>query len=93
MRMKKNILIDSLDRIARKLRVSVTDRCNMRCICTICPKTKSNELTSMLRSGKSEYYIKKQIIEDLKKKPEGIIQIIKTNSLKPSLNLMHTIGG
>jgi cyclic pyranopterin phosphate synthase len=51
------------------------------------------ELTSMLRSGKSEYYIKKQIIEDLKKKPEGIIKIIKTNSLKPSLNLMHTIGG
>jgi cyclic pyranopterin phosphate synthase len=51
------------------------------------------ELTSMLRSGKSEYYIKKQIIEDLKKKPEGIIKIIKTNSLKPSLNLMYTIGG
>jgi cyclic pyranopterin phosphate synthase len=47
----------------------------------------------MLRTGKSEYDIKKQIIEDLKKKPEGIIKIIKTNSLKPSLNLMHTIGG
>jgi cyclic pyranopterin phosphate synthase len=51
------------------------------------------DLTSMLRGGKSEYYIKRQIIENLKKKPEGIIKIIKTNMLKPSLNLMHTIGG
>src|SRR5918992_5139497 len=32
------------------------------------------ELTSMLRSGKSEYYIKKQLIENIKKKPEGIIK-------------------
>lgn len=51
------------------------------------------DLSSMLRSGKSEYYIKKHIIDILKRKPEGIIKIIKTNSLKPSLNLMHTIGG
>jgi GTP 3',8-cyclase len=51
------------------------------------------ELASMLRSGKSEYYIKKHIIENIKKKPEGIIKIIRTNMLKPSLNLMHTIGG
>jgi cyclic pyranopterin phosphate synthase len=51
------------------------------------------DLASMLRSGKSEYYIKEHIIASVKKKPEGIIRIIKTNSLKPSLNLMHTIGG
>jgi GTP 3',8-cyclase len=25
-------LVDSFDRIARKLRISVTDRCNMRCV-------------------------------------------------------------
>jgi cyclic pyranopterin phosphate synthase len=51
------------------------------------------DLASMLRSGKSEYHIKEHIIASVKKKPEGIIRIIKTNSLKPSLNLMHTIGG
>ena len=27
-----NILIDNFGRIAKKLRVSVTDRCNMRCM-------------------------------------------------------------
>jgi GTP 3',8-cyclase len=51
------------------------------------------DLRSMLRSGKSEYYIKKQLIENIKKKPEGIIKSIKTKTLKPSLNAMHTIGG
>jgi cyclic pyranopterin phosphate synthase len=51
------------------------------------------DLRSMLRSGKSEYYIKKQLVEDVRKKPEGIINIIRTKTLKPSLNLMHTIGG
>jgi MoaA/NifB/PqqE/SkfB family radical SAM enzyme len=29
---KQAILIDSFGRIARKLRISVTDRCNMRCM-------------------------------------------------------------
>ncbi len=52
-----------------------------------------NDLTAMLRGGKSDYYIREHIIENIKKKPEGIIKIIKTNKLKPSLNLMHTIGG
>ena len=51
------------------------------------------DLRNMLRSGKTNYYIKKKITENVMKKPEGIIKIIKTNSLKPSLNLMHTIGG
>ena len=52
-----------------------------------------HDLASMLRSGKSEYYIKKNITGNIKKKPEGIIKIIRTNMLRPSLNLMHTIGG
>jgi cyclic pyranopterin phosphate synthase len=52
-----------------------------------------NDLANMLRSGKSEYYIKEHILNSLKMKPEGIIKIIRTNMLKPSLNLMHTIGG
>jgi cyclic pyranopterin phosphate synthase len=51
------------------------------------------DLASMLRSRKSKYYIKKHIIENIKKKPEGIVKIIRTNKLRPSLNLMHTIGG
>ena len=51
------------------------------------------DLGSMIRSGRSEYCIKQHIIENIKKKPEGIIKIIRTNKLKPSLNLMHTIGG
>jgi cyclic pyranopterin phosphate synthase len=51
------------------------------------------DLRRMLRSGKSDYYIKKQLIENIKKKPEGIIKSIKTKTLKPSLNAMHTIGG
>jgi cyclic pyranopterin phosphate synthase len=51
------------------------------------------DLRSMLRSGKSDNYIKKQLVEDVRKKPEGIIKIIKTKTLRPSLNLMHTIGG
>jgi GTP 3',8-cyclase len=52
-----------------------------------------NDLSNMMRSRKSEYYIKEHIINNLKMKPEGIIKIIRTNMLKPSLNLMHTIGG
>ncbi|MGE5661268.1 MAG: GTP 3',8-cyclase MoaA, partial [Ignavibacteriales bacterium] len=38
-------------------------------------------LASILRSGRSEYYIREQIIENMKKKPEGIIKIIKMNML------------
>jgi cyclic pyranopterin phosphate synthase len=51
------------------------------------------DLRGMLRNRKSDFYIKKQLVEDVRKKPEGIIKIIKMKTLKPSLNLMHTIGG
>jgi GTP 3',8-cyclase len=51
------------------------------------------DLRSMLRSKKSDHYIKKRVVESVRKKPEGIIKIIRTKTLKPSLNLMHTIGG
>ena len=51
------------------------------------------DIRNMLRSGKSNHYIKKKITENAMNKPEGIIKIIKTDALKPSLNLMHTIGG
>jgi cyclic pyranopterin phosphate synthase len=51
------------------------------------------DLRNMLRSGKPNYYIKNKISANVMKKPEGIIKIIRTNALKSSLNLMHTIGG
>lgn len=51
------------------------------------------DLRSMLRDGQSKHDIKRQLIANVKKKPEGIIKIIKASKLKPSLNLMHTIGG
>jgi cyclic pyranopterin phosphate synthase len=51
------------------------------------------DLRSMLRDKKSDPYIKDQLIENVRKKPEGIIKIIRTKTLKPSLNPMHTIGG
>jgi GTP 3',8-cyclase len=51
------------------------------------------DLRNMLRSGKPNYYIKNKISGYVMKKPEGIIKIIRTNALKSSLNLMHTIGG
>ena len=51
------------------------------------------DLRNMLRSGKPNYFIKNKISENVMKKPEGIIKIIRTNALKSSLNLMHTIGG
>lgn len=50
-------------------------------------------LRDMLRGGQPDHRIKKKITEEVTKKPEGIIKIIRTNTLKPSLNLMHTIGG
>jgi GTP 3',8-cyclase len=49
------------------------------------------DLANMLRRGKSDHYIKEHIIASVKKKPEGIIKIIRTKMLKPSLNLMHSI--
>lgn len=51
------------------------------------------DLRTMLRDGQSELDIKRQLIANVKKKPEGVIKIIKASKLKPSLNLMHTIGG
>jgi cyclic pyranopterin phosphate synthase len=51
------------------------------------------DLRTMLRDGQSKLDIKRQLIANVKKKPEGVIKIIKASNLKPSLNLMHTIGG
>jgi GTP 3',8-cyclase len=52
-----------------------------------------HDLRSMLRAGRPDHEIKKQLIANVKEKPEGIIRIIKRNRLEPSLNMMHRIGG
>lgn len=52
------------------------------------------DLKNLLRSGKSnDDDIRKYILECTKKKPEGVISIIRANALRPALNIMHRIGG
>jgi len=51
------------------------------------------DLKGLLRSGKNDEEIKKYIIQSMTQKPEGIIRMIKNDNLRPTLNLMHTIGG
>lgn len=52
------------------------------------------ELKNLLRSGKSnDNDIRKYILECTRKKPEGVISIIRANALRPALNIMHRIGG
>jgi cyclic pyranopterin phosphate synthase len=52
------------------------------------------DLKSLLRSGKSnDDDIRKYILKCTKKKPEGVISIIRANALRPALNIMHRIGG
>lgn len=51
------------------------------------------DLKSLLRNGKSDGEISKYIEECIKKKPEGIVSIIKSKSLKPAMNAMYRIGG
>ena len=52
-----------------------------------------HDLKGFLRSGATDEDIARYIIDSMSNKPEGIIKMIKTKSLKPTLNLMHTIGG
>jgi cyclic pyranopterin phosphate synthase len=51
------------------------------------------DLRGLLRSGKSDDDITTYILECIKKKPEGIVSIIRAKDLRPTLNLMHKIGG
>jgi len=51
------------------------------------------DLKGLLRSGKSDQDIGRYILECVKKKPEGVIRIIRAKALRPTLNLMHRIGG
>jgi len=51
------------------------------------------EIKTLLREGKSDKEIVDLIQNCMNKKPEGIIKIIRNKQLRPSLNLMNTIGG
>lgn len=51
------------------------------------------DLKSLLRSAKSDRDISEYIIECFEKKPEGIVSIIKSKSIKPAMNAMYRIGG
>ncbi|MDE1843876.1 MAG: GTP 3',8-cyclase MoaA [Thaumarchaeota archaeon] len=52
-----------------------------------------NDVKNLMRSTKSDDYILNHILEAMQGKPEGIIKLIRSDQLKPKLNLMHTIGG
>jgi GTP 3',8-cyclase len=54
---------------------------------------KGYNLKNLLEERKSDEEIGEYVLENIKKKPEGIISIIRLNLLKPTLNEMHTIGG
>lgn len=52
-----------------------------------------HDIKNLLRNGKTDQEISDYILEFTKRKPEGVISIIRSKALKPTLNLMHTIGG
>jgi cyclic pyranopterin phosphate synthase len=50
-------------------------------------------LKNLLREGKSDNDIRRYILESIQKKPEGIISVIRSKALRPTLNIMNRIGG
>jgi GTP 3',8-cyclase len=52
-----------------------------------------HDIKNLLREGKTDQEIANYILESTRSKPEGVISIIRAKALKPTLNLMHTIGG
>jgi cyclic pyranopterin phosphate synthase len=52
-----------------------------------------HDLRSLLRNGVSDAEIGRYIVKSMSKKPEGIIKTIRSKSLEPKMNIMHTIGG
>jgi len=51
------------------------------------------DIKTLLREEKSDKEIVDLIQNCINKKPEGIIKLIRKKQLRPSLNLMNTIGG
>ncbi|HKR72502.1 MAG TPA: GTP 3',8-cyclase MoaA [Candidatus Nitrosocosmicus sp.] len=54
---------------------------------------KNYNLKALLDNTKSDEEIREYIRKCVMEKPEGIIKIIKSHSLKPGINNMHSIGG
>jgi GTP 3',8-cyclase len=52
-----------------------------------------HDIKNLLRNGKTDQEIANYILESTRRKPEGVVSIIRSKALKPTLNLMHTIGG
>jgi cyclic pyranopterin phosphate synthase len=52
-----------------------------------------HDIKSLLRNGNTDEEIANYILESTRKKPEGVVSIIRSKALRPTLNLMHTIGG
>jgi GTP 3',8-cyclase len=50
-------------------------------------------LKDLLRGGKSDNEIRMYILNCIRKKPEGVIRIIRDRGLRPTLNYMNRIGG
>lgn len=51
------------------------------------------DVKALLRGGKSDAEIETFLIESYRKKPEGVVGIIRNRRLNPCLNVMNTIGG
>ncbi|HET8792796.1 MAG TPA: GTP 3',8-cyclase MoaA [Nitrososphaeraceae archaeon] len=52
------------------------------------------DIKKMIRNPMiTDQEIREYIISSYKMKPEGIVELIRINRLRPSLNLMHKIGG
>lgn len=52
------------------------------------------DLKKMIRDRKvTDQEIREFILNCYKMKPEGIVELIRINRLRPSINFMHTIGG
>lgn len=51
------------------------------------------DIKNLIRSNESDDAISNHLQEAMHGKPEGIIKLIRSDQLKPKLNLMHTIGG
>jgi cyclic pyranopterin phosphate synthase len=52
-----------------------------------------HDIKNLLRNGKTDQEIADYILECIRRKPEGVVGIIRSKALRPTLNLMHTIGG
>jgi cyclic pyranopterin phosphate synthase len=50
-------------------------------------------LKDLLRSGKSDNHLRMYILDCIRKKPEGVIGIIRAKGLRHTLNHMNRIGG